>query len=144
MDFRKSLVFLLSLLLLVSNTGLAVSMHYCGDELAAVDTGFGARNLGCSEEAAPCCAAAAADAQREQLSKTSCCVEKAIQLKTATQEVITKQTSVEKMAAVTVTEAIVAPTPFVPVRPIGLSEGYSYAAHGPPLYLLYSSYLFYA
>lgn len=136
MDFRKSIVFFLSLLLLVSNTGLAVSVHYCGGEVASVATGFNIDN-GCGMEKASSCD------KEMKITRKSCCDEKTIRLKSKSGDVTVKAFSVE----FTPLTGLDLPDYRVSFQPVAVKEiatRYSYDANGPPFYLLYSSYIFYS
>lgn len=138
MDFRKPISLFLSLLLLAANTGLAVSVHYCGGEVASVDSGFSIDH-GCGMETM------ATSCEKEITPvKKSCCDEKTVNLKAKQGEVTVKFFSLD-LAAFPVVDypelsVIRAMAPAVSQRP----AAYAFEANGPPLYLLYSSRLFYS
>jgi hypothetical protein len=139
MQFKKHLVLFLAFLLLVSNSGLAFNVHYCGDKIAAISSVFFKEEV-CEvkvEDAKACCA-------KVETNHKKCCSDKEVNLDDDTEKIIIKSFSFDN------------DTPFVfnPWQPIGFFTtiedireqhiAYYCEAHAPPLYQLYSQYIFYA
>ena len=62
MNFKKCTTLLLAFLMLVSNSGLAFNVHYCGDEIASVSIKTNKKSIvfeenccGITEEQSNCC-----------------------------------------------------------------------------------------
>lgn len=136
---RKTIALLLSFVLLVTQTGLAVSVHYCGGEAVSMAAGFQLKAQGCGmEEARPGCDTGL------KLTKKSCCDETTVQLKVKQYApiVLKAASSVEAVPQPEIN--IVVPHCRIVVPKVYQFPAFHCDAHGPPLYLLYSSYLLYA
>jgi hypothetical protein len=133
MRFKKHISILLAFFLLVSNVGLAFDVHYCGKEIASVSlkTDYSSQN---SEK--KCC---------DKVEKKSpCCKDKVVHFQKKSDNVLIKAFSLN------------ADVPFLikEWNPIVFSKGiifksfennsYYCDAHSPPLFKLYSQYIFYA
>lgn len=133
MIFKKHISILLTILLLVSNLGLAFNVHYCGNKIASITLS----TIQSDQKAElDCCGVV------EKNSK--CCDDKIIKAEIKSDRIIVKSLSFE--------------TDFIPAasnwKPIGFVSKINFnkreqltyycASHAPPLYLLYNQYTFYA
>jgi len=122
----------LSALILVSNVGLAFNVHYCGDSVASVS--FSSYQKEDIDK--DCCG--------NKIEKSACCKDKKIQIQKKSDNSIVKNFSFQLEipfvvyhwnAAVFIWESA---TPKEQIT-------YTYCdANAPPLYKLYSQYIFYA
>lgn len=148
MKIQKCTSLLLALLVLFSNAGLAFNVHYCGGEIAGIssvyhvsdsatdyqpETARGAAEQG---ETKSCCAPKASDSD-------GCCDNKIIKSEKKS-DVIVKTFSFQIDAPFVIQQWN--PVVFVPVSQTTIDQTADYYcdAHAPPLYQLYSQYLFYA
>ncbi len=69
MTFKKCTTFLLAILLLISNSGLAFNVHYCGDKIAAIYLIINTQKVAPEEN---CCTIA--------VDKNKCCADKSFQI----------------------------------------------------------------
>ncbi|HNP32965.1 MAG TPA: hypothetical protein PKN96_06705 [Flavobacterium sp.] len=133
MIFKKQISILLTFFLLVSNLGLAFNVHYCDDEIASISiTTIPASPQKVDE----CCGIV----EKE----SGCCKDKVIKSEIKSDQIISKTLAFD--------------TDFLPVsyywkpQVFVLNNNFQQRdtityycdAHAPPLYLLYSQYIFYA
>lgn len=140
MKSNKHISFILALLILVSNVGLAFNVHYCGDTLAGISLNY-KESEPCveqkSEKADVCCATSD--------EHESCCSNDKIELKKSiSDEVITKSFQLE-LGVFTLSQQW---EPSVPVRAENEIVKNDFASfyclsNAPPRYKLYCQYLFY-
>lgn len=128
----------LALLILVSNVGLAFNVHYCGGEIAGISSVYRVDELA-SDNAIPmnaCCKARADEGK-------TCCDNKVIKLKEKS-DVVVKSFSFHIDAPFVIHHW--KPVVFVPQAKITQPQTTTYYcdANAPPLYQLYSQYIFYA
>jgi hypothetical protein len=128
---NKHIAVLLSMLLLASNIGLAFNVHYCGGKIASVSLVSPKNDFqkGCCEKAEK---------------KSSCCKDKKVKLEKKTDNSVVKTFSFQ----------LEMPFASYDWRPIGAVEPIVFKnnqgaafycdTHAPPLYKLYSQYIFYA
>lgn len=133
MIFKKHISVFLAFFLLVSNLGLAFNVHYCGDKIASISlkSNFTATN---SEK--NCCGVIE--------KKSSCCKDKVINFQKKSDNFIVKAFSFQ----------VDSPFIFQEWNPIYFTEcsnfksnkitSYFCDANAPPLFKLYSQYVFYA
>lgn len=133
MIFKKQICLFLAFFLLVSNVGLAFNVHYCGNKIASVSlkSNFTAAN---SEK--NCCGVIE--------KKSSCCKDKVINFQKKSDNFIVKAFSFQVDSPFIVQEW----------NPIYFTEcsifksnkitSYFCDANAPPLFKLYSQYVFYA
>ncbi|HLN95249.1 MAG TPA: hypothetical protein VK183_06410 [Flavobacterium sp.] len=137
---RKTLAFLLSFVLLATQTSLAVRVHYCGGEAVSVAAGFHLTGGGCGMEPE---AASGCDTG-STIEKKGCCDETSVQLKVKQDApTVAKSASGADAILSTPTQLLVRfqhPVPSTAYR----IPAFHCEAHGPPLFILYSSYLVYA
>lgn len=139
MYFKKHIALLLAFFLLVSNSGLALNVHYCGDTIAAVSTVFSKEevcDLPVVQEKA-CCS-------KVETNHKKCCSDKEINLDDDSEKIVIKSFSFD-LDSVFVLKSW-NPQFFTPVVVQVHSQitDYYCDAHAPPLYQLYSQYIFYA
>jgi hypothetical protein len=134
MKFKKHISILLAFFLFVSNVGLAFDVHYCGGEIASVSlkSSISSQN---SEEG--CC-------EKIVSEKESCCKNKVVHFQKKSDDLITKAFSLNADFTFLIEEWN--PIVFSPKLNFKSSEKTSYRsdAHAPPLFKLYSQYIFYA
>jgi hypothetical protein len=141
MNFKKHISFLLALFLLVSNTGFAIDVHYCGGEIASVTPVYykNYESLLATEES--CCAPENPSLVEK---KESCCKDKVIHFEKKQENVIIKSFAFQCDFIFLVEEW----------NPIVFKEysnfensritPYYCDANAPPLFKLYHQYIFYA
>lgn len=139
MKITKCTSLFLALLVLVSNVGLAFNVHYCGGKIAGISSVYDSANFK-TEKKIPakksCCAA-------KTEKNESCCKDKVIKIDKK-QDVVVKTFSFQ----------ISLPFIFEPWQPLVFTAAsplqktpisdYCFDANAPPLYKLYSQYIFYA
>ncbi len=141
MNFKKCTSLFLAMLILVSNVGLAFTVHYCEGKIASITSVFNKDEI-CEMKAKPaeksCCAKeVAADHEK-------CCKNKIVNLDEKPDDVIVKIFSFQ----------IDAPYLIHDWKPLTFEHGempkgndkiaFYCDANSPPLFKLYSQYLFYA
>lgn len=127
---RKCFGILLSLLLLVSQSGMALHVHYCGGEVASVKPVFKVSDEdGCGGSSAK---------------KKPCCKDKVVKADKKTDTVI-KTFSIGFDAFAVPEASVFIPMPMLSAVASVKNQNFgSVSTNGPPLYLLYSQYIFYA
>lgn len=130
MNFKKCISFLLVFLLLASNAGLAFNVHYCGGEIASVKPVL---------LSAPVKSGCGMDEDKAE----GCCKNKVIKSGKEHDSVVkTFSFSIDAPFLPEMVFCPVSTSPIVNVhRPI---IAHCCDAHGPPLFKLYSQYIFYA
>jgi hypothetical protein len=148
MQIKKHFALLLAFFLLISNSGLAFNVHYCGEKIAAVSSVFSNEEV-CdpsnSEEAKQtpdneknsCCA-------KKEITHKKCCSDKEVNLKDNSEKFAFKSISFD--FDFFFYTAIFTRTYFDTVDRGVTSQHlyYSSDANAPPLYQLYCQYTFYA
>ncbi|QBN18765.1 HYC_CC_PP family protein [Flavobacterium nackdongense] len=141
MNFKKHLSFVLAVFLLVSNTGFAIDVHYCGGEIASVNPVFykNYESLIANEES--CCAPKTINILEK---KGSCCQDKLIHFEKKSENVTINSPlfQAEYNFIIVKWESVF----FAEysnfennrIRP------YYCDANAPPLFKLYHQYIFYA
>jgi hypothetical protein len=137
MKMKKCTSLLLALLILVSNVGLAVNVHYCGGQIAGISSVYAVSDISNHQNEAEksCCAV--------DSGKKSCCDNKVIKVEKKSDVVV-------KIFSFQIDSPIIIqnwnPIVFVPKSKIAQPQTAAYYcdAHAPPLYRLYSQYIFYA
>lgn len=125
--------------LLFSNIGLAVNIHYCGNEIEKIEIGY-ASFIQCAEESheKACCD------EKKEAQEDACCKDEIIKQKT--DDVVVKVFQVQQFSS------FIAPTiyrlqPLVITNvtlPKKIDVAFYCESNAPPLYKLYSQYLLYA
>jgi hypothetical protein len=133
MNFKKHISLFLAFFLLVSNSGMAFNVHFCGDEIASVSLKTDYKS---KESEKNCCGI------NEE--KSHCCKDKVIHFEKKSDNTILKAFSLNAVSAFI----------FEEWRPIVFSSNqcfknsrpasYFCDAHAPPLFKQYHRYIFYA
>jgi hypothetical protein len=141
MKFNKHISILLTFLILASNMGFAINVHYCHNEVSSVSLAYKI-DAPCNEthksEAKGCCAAAAQ-------SHKKCCKNDLVKLQDdKTDNIIVKSLQLDLSAFYAVEEW--KPVPFYADVVAFTQDTPSFycEAHAPPLFKLYCQYIFYA
>jgi len=143
MKINKHLSFVLALLILVSNVGLAFNVHYCGGELAAISLDYkksAPSEVKKVEKEDSCCAAS-----DEENEKDSCCSNSKVDLKKSiSDEVIVKSFQLN-LGVFTFVDEWEAPIVISPAEntPKSFTPSFYCDSNAPPLYKLHCQYLFY-
>lgn len=138
MKFKKHISILLAFILLVSNVGFAIDVHYCGGQIASVKPAFW-------KEVAPqetSCCPPKATASVEK--KDSCCKDKVFKFQKKSEN--TTVTSIAFLPHFVFLFEEWKPIVFQTISNFKNSEITSYYcdANAPPLFQLYHQYIFYA
>lgn len=132
MSLRKHIAILLSFFLFVSNLGLAFNVHYCGDEIESVTLA----HAKCATEAEiDCCGIVEKDSK--------CCNDKIIKSEVKSDLIIVKSLSFETYLVLSTFDR----NPLVGTYNLKFKRdiiSYCFNTNAPPLYLMYSQYIFYA
>ncbi len=140
MAFKKCTSLFLAFLLLVSNIGLAFNVHYCEGEIASVRSIYSNEEV-CEMPTLPsekaCCAEAAKDHK-------DCCKDKTVDLQDKSDDIIIKTFSFSAVALSPVLSWKLAYDNYEPQLAKETAVAYYFDAHSPPLFKLYSQYIFYA
>ncbi len=132
MKFQKSMSLFLAFFLFLSNMGLAMNVHYCGDEIASVSLNT---NLNSSATEENCCGSV-----EEQ---SHCCSDKVVHFEKKTDQATVFTVHVDS-PAVFIYDSW-QPIVFSPSsnNECNSSSEYSFQSNAPPLFKLYSQYIFY-
>jgi len=141
MKFKKQVALITAFLMLVSNTGFAMTVHYCGGKISSISSGFSNKEFCLELEAAPqkTCCAKTDDANQKQ-----CCSDKTVNVKGKAIDVIVK------MASVDYAVPFIVPAPdsvifgYGPMLKTEKTAAYHCDANAPPLFKLYQKYILYA
>jgi hypothetical protein len=133
MNIKKQVSIILAVFLLVSNLGLALNVHYCDNEITSLTLNSASNSQQIEKD---CCG----KVERE----SKCCKNKIIKSVEKLDQLVVKIASVDSNYNLSFNE-------WKPVvfekkcnfKPREIPTYYC-DAHGPPLYLLYSQYTFYA
>jgi hypothetical protein len=138
MNLKKHISILTALLILVSNSGLAFTVHYCEGKIASVSSVFTQEEV-CD---APiivektCCA-------KPETTHKKCCSDKKISLKNKTEKIIIKIISLDFESAF-FSEYNIPAFAAVQIAPSSNDNAAFYCdSNAPPLYKLYCQYTFY-
>jgi hypothetical protein len=136
---KKHISLLTALLILVSNSGLAFSVHYCEGKIASISSVFSEEEV-CDMPVVvekTCCA-------KPETTHKDCCSDKKVDLKSKTEKIIIKTISLDFEPAYfceykTHFFAVADAPKFVVQKVAFYCE-----SNAPPLYKLYCQYTFYA
>lgn len=138
MILRKHISFIITLLTLVSNSGMAFTLHYCGGKIAAVSSIF-SKEEACQmpiiiEET--CCA-------KPETTHKDCCSDKKVNLKSKADQVLIKTISLDfeptYFFEINIQEFEEVQVPFRSNE----IEALFFQSNSPPFYKLYCQYTFY-
>lgn len=139
MSFKKSTSLILAFFLLVSNMGMALNVHFCEGKLAAISTAYNVEGTCKIPQPSDrkCCAEKASDHKK-------CCSDKELDLKKKTEEIVIKTFSfqVDMPCLVEDWKPIVFENLPQSIKQTPIE--YCCDANAPPLFKLYSQYIFYA
>ena len=135
MQFRKYNIVLLCFLFLISNSGLAINVHYCGNKIASISSSFSNKES-CkvpTKKEDSCC-------KKKKTTQKKCCSDKKINLKNKSEKIVIKTFSfdVDLVSFSKEWNTIC----LTPVRFIDDSQSIAhyYNPNAPPLYQLYCQY----
>lgn len=140
MQFKKHISLLLVFFLLVSNSGLAFTVHFCGGKLASISSEFSSEKICKMPEKViekSCCA-------KSQPTHKKCCSDKKINLKTKTEKITVKTIVLNSSSVLFLNNTKSFTFVAVPNTVSSQVNLFSCDANAPPLYLLYSQFTFYA
>lgn len=141
MNLRKSTSLILALFLLVSNMGFAFNVHFCGGKVSSISAAYKTSEV-CAlpkreTTEKKCCAKKAEEGKK-------CCSDKKVELKKKSEQVVVKTFSFHSGPAVIFQDW----KPEVFGKPLQAPKQenieYYCDANAPPLFKLYSQYIFYA
>lgn len=134
MRLKKVISAVLLFLILFSNLGLAVNVHYCHNKMASVSLGYQVEEA-CVIEEKDCCAA--------QKDHKDCCSDSVVKAEKETATVLARSHQSELSFFVLSTVCI--PDFFSVAETIVQQKWFCFYcdSHAPPLYKLYCQYLFY-
>ena len=137
MQLKKHITLLLAILILVSNSGLAFNVHFCEDKIASITTVFSKEEVCVTPEKEETCCA--------KLEKThkKCCSDKEVNLKNKTEKVVVKTFIDADLFLFNNKNEVLISTPIFKSIKNEICT-YFFNSNAPPLYLLYSQYIFYA
>ena len=140
MKMSKITAVVVALLVLVSNAGVAMTVHYCGGKIASVSSGFSDKETCSTAEAVAekgCCA------KKAETNHKKCCSDKKLNLKGKALDVIVKASENGFTPFVL---PVFEPVKFTCVSAVKTQQLPSYYcdANAPPLFKLYHQYIFYA
>ena len=135
MQLKKQIVLFLAFFVLVSNSGLAFNVHYCGEKIASISSVFSNEevcNLPIKEELS-CCA-------KKETSHKKCCSDKEVNLKDKTEKFSYKSVSFD--FDLFYQNNLWKPSIYNLVSKISLNQTIDYCcdANAPPLYQLYCQF----
>lgn len=141
MKFKKHISFLLAIFLLVSNTGFALGVHYCGGNVASVKPVFWKTSESLSKEEKGCCSPKVSTITDK---KDSCCKNKVVHFQKKSGKVTLNSISFQPDFVFLFEEWN--PIVFTEFSNFEDSRIISYYcdANAPPLFKLYHQYIFYA
>ena len=124
---------MLTALLLVSNLGLAINVHYCADEIESITINVAPDSGKVVDE---CCGIVEEE--------PGCCNDKIIKAEIKSDQIIVKSLSFDPALHSVIYDW--KPKVFISKNPFKQKNNSTYycEANAPPLYLLYSQYTFYA
>lgn len=132
MQFKKQFGLIMAFLVLVSNSGMAINVHFCEGKIAAISTVFSKEEV-CEvpvKEETACCA-------KPDPTHKKCCSDKQVDLKNKTEKIVLKTFSFDL-------DSVVLPVQWEPqffnaafCTISAGNPGYHCDANAPPLYRLY-------
>ena len=134
MNSKKCIGLFLAFLILVSNVGMAFTMHYCGGKVASVSV---QTLVNTADAEKGCCA-------KKAVAKDSCCKNKTVHFQkksdNATLKVVSFESFMPYLTPENKVEIATSKATFIN-QPIAT---YYCDANAPPLFKLYHRYIFYA
>ena len=138
MNVKKHISFLIALLILVSNSGMAFTVHFCGGKIASVSSVFTEEEVCIPVVVEETCCA------KEVTTHKDCCSDKKVDLKNKTEKIIIKTISLDfEPAYFSEYKNLVFAVAEAPIK-VDEKPAFYCDSHAPPLYQLYCQYTFYA
>ncbi|HEU4497046.1 MAG TPA: hypothetical protein VFR70_08360, partial [Flavobacterium sp.] len=140
MKLKKGISLVLAFFLLASNMGFAFNVHFCKGRLASVSAGYKVEEICKAPEKAAkkkCCASKAA-------SHKKCCSDKKVDLKKNTDDLAIKTFSFHTDMPCILASWVPAIFKTYCFSPKQDTSAYCCDANAPPLFKLYSQYIFYS
>ena len=133
MNIKRCISLFLAFLLLVSNVGFAFNVHYCGGEIASISV----NRIALQQVKKGCCA-------KKVEKEDSCCKDKVVNFQKKSDNTILKVFSIDSPFYFIIEEVQI--IVFSSNENLKNSQATSYFcdANAPPLFKLYSQYIFYA
>jgi len=139
MIFKKHIILLIAILVLVSNSGLAFNLHYCEGRIASISSIFS------EEEACEtpvlvekiCCT-------KTETTHKECCSDKKVELKNKTEKIIIKSISLDFQPDYCTAIKHIPISVFNVGKCTDNFTAFYKEANAPPLYKLYCQLTFYA
>jgi len=141
MNFKKGIALFVAFLMLVSNAGFAMTVHYCGGKISSISSGFGNKET-C--EMPEVTAEKACCAKKIETNHKKCCSDKTVNLKGKAIDVIVKMASIDYAAPFVLPVHKPVTFDYAPAIRTEKLPSYYCDAHAPPLFKLYQQYIFYA
>ena len=141
MKFKKGIALFVAFLMLVSNAGFAMTVHYCGGKISSISSGFGNKEtceLPKAEVEKACCA------KKIETNHKKCCSDKTVNLKGKAIDIIAKAPTSDFTAPFLAPVFNTATVAFIPVAETTAIQAYYCDANAPPLFKLYHQYILYA
>lgn len=132
MQFRNQICLFLAFFLLVSNTGFSFNVHYCGEKIASVSLKSNFPNEKLEDE---CCGITE--------KKSNCCNNKIVHFHKNIEQVVVNAFSLQLDFCFLAQENQSVAFYFIPNFKSTSIPAYYCDAHAPPLFKLYSQYIFY-
>jgi hypothetical protein len=141
MNFKKHISFILALFLLVSNTGFAIDVHYCGGEIASVTPVYWKATASIDKEEESCCPPSTKNIQNK---KESCCKDKVVHFQKKSGKITLNSITFQPDFVFLFEEL----NPIIFTKVANFEQkcvaSYYCDANAPPLFKLYHQYIFYA
>ena len=135
---QKHIALLLAFFLLVSSSGVAFNVHFCGDNIAAISSVFSKGEV-CVEpiqEEKSCCAKVETDHKK-------CCSDKEVSLDDDSEKIVSKSISFDLDSFIVIHSWNPLPIRNVPLVKTAQNLHYYCDSNAPPLFKLYSQFIFY-
>lgn len=141
MKFKKHISFLLAIFLLVSNTGFALDVHYCGGKVASVKPIYWKNYESLPPNEDSCCAS---KTSRLVEKKESCCKDKVIHFEKKQENILIKSLAFQSNFLFFIDDWN--PVVFTTFSNFedNCVPSYYCDANAPPLFKLYHQYILYA
>lgn len=139
MQLKKPIVLVLAFFLLISNSGLAFNVHYCGEKIAAITSVFSNEevcNMPVKKEQS-CC-------KKKQITHKKCCSDKELNLKSTSEKFTFKSLSFDFNLFFFTTDFKSTFYTFQETHQNFQVAAYYCNANSPPLYKLFCQYTLYA
>ena len=133
MNIKKCTSLFLAFLLLVSNVGFAFNVHYCGGEIASVSV----KPIASKQVDKGCCS-------KKVEKEESCCKDKVVNFQKKSDNTILKVFSIDSPFYFLVKESQTFIFSSEAILKSAKATSYFCDANAPPLFKLYSQYVFYA